>query len=398
MISRHLLRWWLGGFVILTGVLAGCDSTPPVANTPPPPVSVSNPYVRQDVVDYDPYEGRIAALQTVKVRPMASGYLVKVNFEDGKMVKKGDLLFEIDPAPYKAALDAAEARKTFADADLELAVKVNARTAKLVPSGAATREELEVSTAKVATSKAETLKAEADVEKAKVDLGYTRIVSPVDGKISRAEVTVGNLVTAGAETVLTTITTVDPMYVYFDVDERSLLRYRRAFHKGLKKGEVEPPIQDLKIPVLVALEGDKDFPHQGLLDFADNRVNPSTGTIQVRGVLPNTTRILDSGLRARVRIPVGAPHKALMITERAIGTDQGLKFVYVVNAENVAERRDIELGRLSDGLQVISEGLKPEDQVIVNGIQRVRDRMKVEPTLVPMPGAPAEQAKQDSRK
>jgi multidrug efflux system membrane fusion protein len=328
---------------------------------------------------------------------MASGYLIKVNFEDGKIVEKGDLLFEIDRATYQAALDAAEARKTFADADFELAVKVNARTAKLATTGAASREEYEVSTAKVATTKAETLKAQADVEKAKVDLSYTRIVSPIRGKISRAEVTVGNLVTAGEEKVLTTITTVEPMYVYFDVDERSLLRYRRDFRKE-KQGEVEPSIKDLKIPVLVALEGDKGYPHKGVLDFADNRVNPSTGTIQVRGVLPNTTRILDSGLRARVRIPVGKPRKALLITERAIGTDQGRKFVYVVNAENVAERRDVELDRLSEGLQVVGEGLKPEDQVIVNGIQRVRDGMTVEPKLVPMPGAAVEKANQVSRK
>jgi multidrug efflux system membrane fusion protein len=397
MISRQLLRWCIGGLVILTGVLAGCDSTPPVATTPPPPVTVSNPVVHE-VTDYDDYEGRIAAVQTVKVRPMASGYVIKVAFQDGQIVKEGDLLFEIDPAPYKAALDAAKARKSFADADNELAVKVNARNAKLVGSGAATREEYEVSTAKVATTKAEGLKAAADVEKAKVDLGYTRIVAAVGGKISRAEITVGNLVTAGDETVLTTITTVDPMYVFFDVDERSLLRYRREFRKDKKEGAVEPSIKDLKIPVLVALDGDKGYPHKGVLDFADNRVNPSTGTIQVRGELPNTTRILDAGLRARVRIPIGKPHKSLLITERAIGTDQGRKFVYVVNAENVAERKDVELDRLSDGLQVIGEGLKPDDQIIVNGIQRVRDGMKVEPKLVPMPGAPAEQARQESRK
>jgi RND family efflux transporter MFP subunit len=397
MISRQLLRWCIGGLVILTGVLAGCDSTPPVATTPPPPVTVSNPLVHE-VTDYDDYEGRIAAVETVKVRPMANGYLVKVNFQDGQMVKEGDLLFEIDPAPYKAALDAAKARKTFADADYQLAVKVNARTAKLANTGAASREELEVSTAKVATTNAETLKAQADVEKAQVDLDYTRIVSPINGKISRADVTVGNLVTAGEDRVLTTITTVAPMYVYFDVDERSLLRYRREFRKDKKEGDVEPSIKDLKIPVLVALDGDKGYPHKGVLDFADNRVNPSTGTIQVRGVLPNTTRILDAGLRARVRVPIGKPHKSLLITERAIGTDQGRKFVYVVNAENGAERKDIELGPLSDGLQVVSEGLKPDDRVIVNGIQRVRDEMKVEPKLVPMPGAPAEQPRQESRK
>src|SRR5262249_52942623 len=144
-------------------------------------------------------------------------------------------------------------------------------------------------------------------------------------------------------------------------------------------------------PVSVGLEGEAGFPHKGVIDFADNKVNPSTGTIQVRAVLPNDARILDSGMRARVRVPLSDPHKALLITERAVGTDQGIRFVYVVNDQNVAERRDVHLGELSDGLQVVTEGLKPEDWVIVNGIQRVRDQAKVDPKRIPMPGAAAEQ-------
>ncbi len=208
-----------------------------------------------------------------------------------------------------------------------------------------------------------------------------------------APVTAGNLVNpAGSETLLTTITSVDPMYVYFDVDERALARYRRHFRKGAKEGEPEPEVKELKIPIQVGLEGEEGFPHKGVIDFTDNRVNPSTGTIQVRGVLPNHTRTLDAGMRARVRVPVSDPHKAVMVTERAVGTDQGLKFVYVVNDQKVAERRDVKLDRLSDGLQVVGEGLKPEDWVVVNGIQRVRDGMTVDPKQVPMPGAPAKPA------
>jgi multidrug efflux system membrane fusion protein len=187
------------------------------------------------------------------------------------------------------------------------------------------------------------------------------------------------------------------MYVYFDVDERALLRYRRQFRKGPNEDGSEPSVKDLKIPVYVGLEGEEGYPHQGVIDFADNRVNPSTGTIQVRGELPNPKRILDAGMRARVRIPVSEPNKSVLITERAVGTDQGLRFVYIVNAQNSVERRDVKLGRLSEGLQVIRDGLKPEDWVIVNGIQRVRDGAKVDPKQVPMPGAPAESTNPKSK-
>jgi RND family efflux transporter MFP subunit len=390
MIGRHALRWRIGGLVVLTGVLSGCDSSPPVAETPPPPVSVSKPLDRE-IIDLDYYDGLIAAVLTDDVRTRARGYLEKVSFEDGQMVKEGDLLFEIDPKPYQASLDAAGAQKAAAEAALELAQKEYARTARLVRSQAASREELDVWTGKQAVAKADRLKALALVEQAKIDLGYTKIRAPFAGKISRTQVSVGNLVNAGGgDTLLTTINSVDPMYVYFDVPESALLRYRKDFRKGPNEGGAEPSVKDLKIPVNVALEREEGYPHKGVIDFADNRVNPDTGTIQVRGVLPNTTRILDAGMRARVRIPVSDPHKSLMVTERAIGTDQGLKFVYIVNDQNVVERRDIKLGRLHDGLQVIREGVNPDDWVIVNGIQRVRDGAKVEPKRVAMPGAPAE--------
>jgi RND family efflux transporter MFP subunit len=195
---------------------------------------------------------------------------------------------------------------------------------------------------------------------------------------------VGNLISAGADTTLTTITSVDPMQVYFDVDERAMLRYKNLYRKGDASEQVT--VKDLKIPVEVALEGEDGYPHHGVLDFSDNRVNPSTGTIQVRGVLPNPKRVLEAGMRARVRVPIGDPHKAVLVTERAVGNDQGQKFLYVVNGQDVVERRDVKLGRLADGMQVISDGLKPDDWVIVNGIQRARDAMKVAPKKAPMPG------------
>jgi RND family efflux transporter MFP subunit len=393
MIGRQSFFWSSRGLLLGLVVMTGCNAAaPPVAETPPPPVSVSQPVVRE-VIDHDDFHGRVAAVETVEVRARVRGHVVKVNFEDGQMVKEGDMLLEIDPRPYKAALDGAEAQKAAADASLDLAKKEYDRASSLLRQRAASREEVDVWIGKQAVAKADQLKAQAAVEQAKLDLDFTKVAAAIKGKTSRALVTAGNLVnTAGSETLLTTITSVDPMYVYFDVDERALARYRREFRKGAKEGEPEPAVKELKIPIQVGLEGEEGFPHTGVIDFTDNRVNPSTGTIQVRGVLSNDTRTLDAGMSARVRVPVSDPHKAVLVTERAVGTDQGLKFVYVVNDQKVVERRDVKLDRLSDGLQVVREGLKPEDWVIVNGIQRVRDGVTVDPKQVPMPGAPAKSA------
>ncbi len=393
MIGRKPFFWNSGGLLLGLVVVTGCNSAaPPVAETPPPPVSVSQPVLRE-VIDHDDFLGRVAAVETVEVRARVRGHVVKVNFEDGQMVKEGDMLLEIDPRPYKAALDGAEAQKAAADASLDLAKKEYDRASSLLRQRAASREEVDVWIGKQAVAKADQLKAQAAVEQAKLDLDFTKVTAAIKGKTSRALVTAGNLVnTAGSETLLTTITSVEPMYVYFDVDERALARYRRQFRKGMKEGAPEPSVKELKIPIQVGLEGEEGYPHKGVIDFTDNRVNPSTGTIQVRGVLPNDTRTLDAGMLARVRVPVSDPHKAVLVTERAIGTDQGLKFVYVVNDKKVVERRDVKLDRLSDGLQVVREGVKPEDWVIVNGIQRVRDGLTVDPKEVPMPGAPAKPA------
>jgi RND family efflux transporter MFP subunit len=397
MITRHLLLWHILGLVVVTGVVSGCDSTPPVAETPPPLVSVSHPLVRE-VVDYDDYEGRIAAIPIIEVRARVRGHLIKINFEDGQIVKKDSLLFEIDPRPYQAELDGAESQKAAAEAAHKLARATADRDRKLVSTGAVSRQDLDISTGKEAVSQAEVRKAEAAIGRVKLDLEYTKIAAPITGKIGRAQVDVGNLVNAGGgDTLLTTIVSVDPMYVYFDVDERALLRYKTHFRKPTKEGEPEPSVKDLKIPVNLGLEGEEGYPHKGVIDFADNRVNPSTGTIQVRGVLANPKRTLDAGMRARLRVPVSDPEKSLMVTERAIGTDQGRKFVYVVNDQNVVERRDVKLERLSDGLQVIGGGVKLEEWVIVNGIQRVREGTKVEPKRIPMPGAPAEPGNQGAK-
>jgi RND family efflux transporter MFP subunit len=357
---------------------------------------VSRPVVRK-ITDFNEYDGRIGAAKTVQVRARVRGHLVKVNFQDGAIVKKDDLLFEIDPRPAKASLAAAKAQEKAAEAALQFAKAEYDRTRALVISNSASREELESWNAKQAIAKADTLKAKAAIDQAQLDLDYTKITAEMDGKVSRTQVDEGNLINAGGgETLLTTLVSVDPVYVYFNVDERSMIHYREHFRKGAKPDEPIPPIKELHIPVHVALEGDEGYPHKGEIDFSDNKVNPSTGTLEVRGVLSNARRIFEDGMRARVRVPFGDAHTSVMVTERAIGNDQGKKFVYVVNEENTVQRRDVELGRLADGLQVIDEGLKPDEWVVVNGIQRVRDGMKAEPNQVPMPGAkPTADSKQE---
>lgn len=388
---RHLSSR-LGGLVTaLSGMLAGCGPVaPPMTETPPPPVTVSQPVVRK-VIDFDNYEGHIGAAKTVEVRARVRGHLFKVHFQAGAIVKRGELLYEIDPRPAKAELDAALAQESAAEASLQFAKAEYNRTRMLFAKGATSREELESWIAKQAVTKGEVLKAKATVERAQLDLDYTKIRAEIDGKLSRTQVDEGNLVNAGGgETLLTTLVSIDPIYVYFDVDERSMIGYRDKFRPEIKPNSPEPPVKDLHIPVYVALEGEEDYPHKGEIDFADNRVNPSTGTIQVRGLLSNAKRLFDDGMRARVRVPIGDPRKAVVVTERAIANDQGKKFVYVVTEQNIVQRRDVELGRLLDGLQVIQQGLQSGEWVIVNGIQRVREGMKAEPNRVPMPGVKQE--------
>jgi RND family efflux transporter MFP subunit len=379
-------------------IAAGCSQKgPPVAELPPPAVTVSQP-VEKPVVDQDTYEGHLSAVERVDVRPEVTGLIQEVKFKAGQLVKKGDVLFLIDPRSYKAALDGAKAQKQAAVAAYEFAVAEYNRVEPLVSKGAAAREELDVWKAKQAVAKADAAKADASIETAQADLDRCEIRAKVKGgqkkddevkyRVSRALLTEGNLVSPTMEKPLTTLVSVDPIYVYFTVDERALRRYRDDYAK--KGGTVdEQEIKKLEIPVSVALEGDKDYTHKGVIDYVDPQVNKSTGTVQVRAVLENRKGLLNDGMRALVRVATGDPHPALLITERAIGTDQTTKYVWVVNAEKVVERRDVQPGRTFDGLIEIKSGLKPKDWVIVNGIQRVRDGMKVAPKEEPMPGSTA---------
>jgi RND family efflux transporter MFP subunit len=386
---RHQFGNHASRLVIITTMLVGCNTAVPVVETPPPSVTVSHPVLR-DIVDYDEYEGRIAAIPMVEVRARVRGQLMSVKFEDGQIVKKDDLLFEIDPRTYKAELDGMEAQKAAAEAAYKLSQATVKRDEKLLQTpGAMSQQDYEIDLGKLGVSKAEVTKATAGIERAKLDLDFTKIKAPITGKISRALVDEGNMVNAGSgDTLLTTITSIDPIYVYFNVDERALSRYLRDRPGQKDKDEkgTQDPLKDRKIPVEVGLEGEEGFPHKGMLDFADNKIDPSTGTFQLRGVLPNSKRLLATGMRARVRIPVSDSHKSLMVIDRAIGTDQSLKYVYIVGEDHVAKRRDVQLGLLKNGLRVIAKGLEPTDQVIINGIQSVRPEMKVDPKLSEMPG------------
>jgi RND family efflux transporter MFP subunit len=360
---------------------AGCRREPPaVASLPPPQVSVAAPLERE-VVDFDEYTGRLAAIEEVDVRARVRGYLIKVNFTEGSEVKQGDVLFEIDPRPFQAELDAAKGQVAQWEAKLARAEADVTRNERLLPKGAASQKDLDQAVADRGEARAAIQSARAAVERTALDVEFTKVIAPISGRVSRAYVTKGNLVNAGGgeATLLTTIVALDPIYVYFDVDERAALQYQQAAQKRAGENERLPTIREAKISVSLGLSTESGFPHAGVVDFADNRVDPQTGTIRVRGVFANANRIFTPGLFARVRVPVGDKYQAVLVPDRAIGTDQGQKYLLAVNDKNVVEYRAVKLGRLHDGLRVIQEGIKPGELVIVNGIQRARPGLTVAP-------------------
>jgi RND family efflux transporter MFP subunit len=359
----------------------GCGHEPPgVASLPPPAVSVAPPLERE-VIDYDEYTGRMAAVEEVEVRARVRGYLIKVNFTEGTEVRQGEVLFEIDPRPFQADLDAAKGQVAQWEAKLTRAEADVVRNERLLPKGAASQKDLDTAISDRGEARAAIQSARAAVERAALDLEFTKVTAPISGRVSRALVTKGNLVNAGGgdATLLTTIVALDPIYVYFDVDERALLQYQQAARERAGGNNQAAGVREAKIPVNLGLANEAGFPYTGVIDFADNQLDSQTGTIRVRGVFANANRTFTPGLFARVRIPVGDKYQALLVPERAIGTDQGQKYVLAVNKENVVEYRAVKLGRLHDGLRVIQDGLKPDDLVIVNGIQRARPGVSVTP-------------------
>jgi RND family efflux transporter MFP subunit len=364
---------------------AGCTHGPPqVAPPEPPAVPVSQP-VEREVTDYVDFTGRTDAIEAVDVRPRVSGYLVKMPFKEGAEVKKGDLLFEVDPRPYQAQLDQAKAQVELYKAQLKLAQATYERDVPLVASRAISPQELDQAKAAVDEAAARIKAYEASLEVYKLNLDFTKITAPIDGQVSRYYLTLGNLVNQD-QTLLTTVVSLDPIYTYFEMDEPTILRLRRAINEG----KIQRPENGV-YTLFMGIQGEEGYPHQGTVNFVNNQVNPNTGSISVRGVFPNPkpadgSRVLSPGMFARIRLPVGRPHKALLVIDRAIGSDQGLKFVYVLDKDNKIQQRRITTGALQeDGLRVISDGLKRDDWVIVGALLQVRPRMEVKAEHIPMP-------------
>ncbi|HWY87923.1 MAG TPA: efflux RND transporter periplasmic adaptor subunit [Gemmataceae bacterium] len=376
----QVLRSGMALLVALCLGLTGCSRAAPEGPAAAPiEVMVSYPVKRQ-VTDSSDYTGRIAAVDSVEVRARVSGYLDKINFKEGTLVKKGEVLFEIDPRPFQAQVDFAKAQLVSADAAVKKAKADNARNKFVARTpGAVSQQELDQSQAAEEQAAADVEKAKASVETNQLNLGYTKVLSPIDGRISRFNLTVGNLVTQD-QSLLTTIVSVDPMYGYFDVDERTVLQVREMIRKGKVKSA-----RDIDWPVFLSLANEEGFPHKGIINFVDNQVNPRTGTLRLRAVFANPDETLTPGYFGRYRVPIGYPHDALLVTDRAIDTDQGQKIVYVIDKSNKVVVRPIRSGALNDGLRVVEDGLQPGEQVVVNGIQQVRPGMAVEPKVVDMP-------------
>jgi RND family efflux transporter MFP subunit len=376
----------LAGAALVLGFclsLTGCGRPPAEAPPAPPvPVTVSYP-VEREVTDYVDFTGRTAAVDSVEVRAHVWGYLDKVNFKEGDLVKKDDVLFELDPRPYQALLDQAKAKVAQDEAQLTFDEAEYHRYLYLVRTQAGTRSDLDKASAARDVDLANIAADKAVVASRQLDLHYTKVIAPVGGRVSRYVVTVGNLVQSGDQnggTLLTTIVSVDPMYAYFDVDEHTALRVRRL----AREGKSDSP-RDGGYPVSLGLANEDGHPHQGTIDFVDNQVNPKTGTIRARGVFPNKEQVLLPGLFARVRTPIGRPHSAVLVSDRALDTDQGLKILYVVDKDDKVVSRPVRLGALHDGLREVADGLKPGERVIVSGLQQVRPGAAVEPKLVDMP-------------
>lgn len=366
---------------------SGCAADTSLAPTEPPVVTVAQPLSRS-IIDYDQYTGRVEAAQTVEVRARVRGELNKIDFNDGDLVKEGELLFELDPRTYQAALDVANAKKAVAEANKKLANTEYEREYALYVKRSTSARDVEIWAAKKGIALGEVSAAQAEIDRAKLDLEFAKIKAPITGRISRALVTKGNLVNAGGgDTLLTTIVSVDPMYVYFDVDERSLELYKQRRAKELGEKAKEKPV----IPIFMGLVTDgQRFPREGTIDFADNKINPTTGTIRVRGVFPNKDGRLTPGQFARVKVPVGEKYTGLLVTDVAVGIDQGQKYLLIVNDQNKVEYRAVAPGRLDGDLRVFppGAGLKAGEWVIVNGVQRVRPGIEVRPERVAMPTRP----------
>jgi membrane fusion protein, multidrug efflux system len=381
---RHIARRFTSMLAAVAVVLAAACSKPqPVMS--PPGVTVATAIDRA-VADYDEFTGHFEAVQAVDVRPRVSGFIDRVSFPEGSIVKQGDVLFTIDPRPYEAEVARAAAALEQAKTHQQLAAQELERARRLVSTQAISREELDARASSVAESDAAVRGAEASLRNAQLNLDWTTVRAPISGRVGRAEITAGNLVQSGpaSSSLLTTIVSLDPIFVYFDTDEQAYLKYIGA--PGVTRSQSRT--------VQIGLATETGFAHEGTLDFVDNQLDRRAGTIRVRAVVRNPGHDFAPGLFARVRLAGGERRNATLIQDQAVGTDQDRKFVLVLKPDSTVEYRAVTLGRIVDGLRVVQTGLEPGDNIVINGLLRVRPGMKVAPkrgtmlALAP-PSAPA---------
>jgi len=360
---------------------SGCDekiAAPPPA---PPTVEVAHP-LQREVTDYADYVGRTEAIDSVQVRARVTGYLQNVNFKEGELVKKGQVLFEIDPRLFQAQVASSRAQVASAQATLKRAQSDNARYQDLAATtpGAVSKQDVDKFRATADQASADLQAAQAALAQNQLNLDFTKVTAPVDGHVSRYIVTVGNLITQD-QTVLTTIVSTGPIYASFDMDDTTVLRVRetREGRAGFR--------QDGVAPLYLRLENEKGFPHQGQINFEDNTISPRTGTLRVRGLFTNQDNALEPGYFVRVRVPIGVSHQALLVPDRAVDNDQGRKVLRIVNEKNQVVFRPIRVGAVHDGLRVIEDGLAPDDRVIVTGLLQARPGITVQAKFVDLPSA-----------
>ncbi len=362
--------------------LAGCAQnhaaeSAAAAAPPPPQVSVAQ-VVQKSVTEFDEFTGRFEAVERVEVRPRVSGYIASVNFVEGREVNKGDVLFVIDPRPYDAEYKKAKAQVAQARSQLSLAKSERDRATKLLDSHAISQEEFDTRVAGNDQATANVEAAEAALDSAALNLTFTRVTAPISGRISKTQVTTGNFVSSG-QTHLTTLVSLDPIYVAFDDDEQGFLKYSK-----LARGGDHASARDSQNTVLVGLADENGYAHKGVMVFIDNELDASTGTIRGRARLDNHDRVFTPGLFARVKVLGRDQYTALLINDSAVGTDQGVKYVYVIGADNKVQYRPVKLGPVIDGLRVVREGLSQGETIIVNGLQRVRPGSPITPERVAM--------------
>lgn len=380
MISLHKFALACVSVDLLLSVASCAKSGGAAQSAPPPQVSVAQVLERR-VKDWDEFTGRFQAVESVEIRPRVSGYIDEVAFKEGGQINRGDLLFVIDPRPYKAEADHAAADVKRYKTALDLAQIELARVQRLRDSGAVSQEELDERKSTVAQAEANVSASGATLEAAALNLNFTRVTSPISGRVGRAEVTRGNLVTGGTNggTLLTSVQSIDPIYVYCEGDEQAYLRYNQMARAGER-----PSSRDVPNPVRIGLANEEGFPHVGAVDFVDNQLNSQTGTIRARAVLENKDGLFTPGLFARVQLLGSSEYSAILIDDAAVNTDQNQKYVLLLGPNNQIEYRRIKLGRLMDGLRIVREGLKPADVIVVSGAQRVHPGITVTPEKVSM--------------